>query len=321
MSRLIITNGSSAVNAIAAVGIKADCISWDDVLHDGPVPSTASLKDLSDIRAAYIASCGWGEEATIRKRFEERDQAFFQAVLPGPLQRSELILWFEHDLYDQLQLIQLLFEFGRLTAAAPSCSIICHDHFVAMTPEDQLAADYENRVTVSRGQLDLASKVWEAFTSSDPEALVILRRETDLHALQFLGRAIDRLLADRPSQQDGLSRTERSVLGCLADGRLDGDTLFIEQQKTESAAFMGDGSFELVLRNMANKHRSLISLKTKIIESANESSVQTDSEPGLRGISCECSSLGTDVLTGRKTAKSHIPARWMGGYLIGEREC
>jgi hypothetical protein len=321
VSQLIITNGSSTVKAIASAGIEIKCISWDDVLHDGPVPGAASLRELSDVRATYIAGCGWGEEADIRMRFKERDRAFTEAVLPGPNQCDELILWFEHDLYDQLQLVQLLYELGRLPADAPQCpipcSMICHDHFVAMTPADQLQADYETRVSVTHEQLDLASRAWVAFTSTNPGALDRLRGEENLGALPFLGPAINRLLDDRPSEEDGLSRTERTILDCLADGPMDGVELFVEQQKTEDAAYMGDGSFELILQQMARPQRPLVLITENSARAKNGSSTGH----ALRGISYECSSFGTDVLSGRKTAINQLPERWMGGYLIGKEEC
>ena len=88
------------------------------------------------------------------------------------------MLWFEHDLYDQLQLIQVL---------------------------DGLAA---LRSPVVRRHFQEAQAAWAAFRSSNP-------LEIDPHkpkALQFLGAALRRHLEEFPWTTDGLSRTERQIL-------------------------------------------------------------------------------------------------------------
>ncbi len=46
---LNITNDDSAVMDMQQAGVPGDFLPWRDVLHDGPVPATLSLEQLSDI--------------------------------------------------------------------------------------------------------------------------------------------------------------------------------------------------------------------------------------------------------------------------------
>ncbi len=304
--RLIITNGSSGIDAIQNAGINATYMSWDDVLHDGPVPATDSLEELSDVRAKFITRRGWGNEQEIRDRFKKRDDQFLDAVKKGADQPEEIILWFEHDLYDQLQLIQILFEIGRLQTRSLNLSMICHDHYIGLTPVDQLAADFESRRAVSSVQINMATEAWRAFTSSKPGRLKAFQENEAVDTLPFLSSALNRMLEEIPGEKDGISRTERTILRCLEDGPLSGGQLFRAQQKTEEAIFMGDGSFEHVLTGMLSENRELI-------KTDRESDYADATFPTT---SFEITPLGGAVLAGSKSARNHAPVRWIGGCRI-----
>jgi hypothetical protein len=101
-NRLIITNGDSAANGLEAAEIAAELLPWRDVLHDGPVPRMPSLEALSRIRARYLAE-EFGRPSDVDRGFAERDAAIRRHDAYDHVE-----LWFEHDLYDQLQLIQVL---------------------------------------------------------------------------------------------------------------------------------------------------------------------------------------------------------------------
>src|SRR5690242_13873940 len=100
---LHITNGDSVIYSFREGEIPGEYLAWSDSLHDGPVPLKASLEELSEIRAQALAGFGGGSYQEFRSSFAARDHSL------GAFHRhEEAVLWFEHDLYDQLQLIQLL---------------------------------------------------------------------------------------------------------------------------------------------------------------------------------------------------------------------
>ena len=98
--RLIITNGDSAVARMREAGLEADFLPWRDMLHAGPVPRAPSLEELSNIRARYLAEEFAPDPADVDRGFAERD-----AAIRNHAKYDRVELWFEHDLYDQLQLI------------------------------------------------------------------------------------------------------------------------------------------------------------------------------------------------------------------------
>src|SRR5690606_18340230 len=100
---LIITNGDVAGELLRKSIAKTEVLPWRDVLHDGPVPVTEDHEELSELRADYLADRGWGDHDTLRDNFRARDRGLANNEI-----FENVSLWFEHDLYDQLQLIQIL---------------------------------------------------------------------------------------------------------------------------------------------------------------------------------------------------------------------
>src|SRR5512132_2911041 len=100
---LHVTNGESAGNTLRHTGLGGAVLAWQDVLHEGPVPDVPR-SELLRIRAGFLSECGWGRRTTIRSSLERRDRQLQSTLRDG----RRVVLWFEHDLYDQLQLLDVL---------------------------------------------------------------------------------------------------------------------------------------------------------------------------------------------------------------------
>jgi hypothetical protein len=82
---------------------------------------------------------------------------------------------------------------------------------------DQLRSLLGTRIRVTEEQLSLAQRAWAAFREPTPEALDALRGD-DTSALPFLLAAVARFLQEYPWTTDGLSRSERRLLGLASSG-------------------------------------------------------------------------------------------------------
>jgi hypothetical protein len=71
---LHITNGESVTGTFRQVRFPGTYLAWNDVLHDGPVPQTETLSELSDIRAQTLAAFGCGDPEELRAGFAARDR-------------------------------------------------------------------------------------------------------------------------------------------------------------------------------------------------------------------------------------------------------
>jgi hypothetical protein len=233
---LIVTNGTAAVTALERAGIPGEKLPWDDVLHDGPVPGALDLTTLSTVRSRFIADCGWGAFGEVREHFRRRDTR-----LKRSHDEDEVVLWFEHDLYDQLQLLQLLDWFGPPHRRPTRLSVVCHARFVSLCSDDQLRRDFETRTAVTDAQLGLGADAWVAVRAPTPESVIdIVNGDTD--ALPFLRPSLMRFLEEMPGR-DGLARSERQLLAAVADGATTVQEAFARSQEYENPRYLGDASF------------------------------------------------------------------------------
>jgi hypothetical protein len=226
---LHVTNGDCAV-AVLSQAVSGEILPWRDVLHEGPVHCGIPLPDFSRRRAQFIASAGWASLPEVEKQFAQRD-----SILATAAKHGEVVLWFEHDLYDQLQLIQLLDWFGA--HPHPRLTLVCEAEYLANMTTGRAADLFKERSPVTREQIDEAQKAWAAFGGSDPRRV----RVEPVAALPFLGPALYRLLEEFPWSIDGLSRLERQVLDTLAGGPLEFRELFPRaHHHREDPVFLGD---------------------------------------------------------------------------------
>ncbi len=239
---LHITNGDSTADLIKDAVFTGQILAWRDVLPEGPVPAGLELPQLSEVRATYIAAQGWGKLYDVKASFAERD-----GLMSRFREHDELVFWFEHDLYDQLQLIQLLAWFFGRERGATKLSLICLGEYPGIHPfhglgqltANQMAALFPVRHAVMYKEMKIGALAWQAFTAPDPTEIEKLLA-TNLTALPFLRAALLRHLQQFPSTHNGLSRTEQQILAAVAAGNHTPQEIFVFDQAQEEHVFMGD---------------------------------------------------------------------------------
>jgi hypothetical protein len=249
---LHITNGDSTVGIMREAQITGEILPWRDVLHEGPTPAGLALEDMTKVRARFIADCGWAAFDESWSQFRERD-----AALARFRDHTEVILWFEHDLYDQLQLLQLLDYFSRRDLGETTLSMICVDEYLGLVTPARMAALEGLKRPVTDEQLKLGNRGWTLFCAPDPSDWNGLVRE-DTSALPFLAGAVIRHLEQYPSAANGLNRTETSMLETVRSGIRPPGRIFAAVQETEERQFMGDSTFWIYMKGlMASRPRLL----------------------------------------------------------------
>jgi DNA-binding transcriptional MerR regulator len=224
---LHVTNGESAGNTLRQTTLGGAVLSWQDVLHEGPVPDVPPA-ELRGVRARFLSDWGWGSERSLLESFERRDRLFEQALEAD----TSVVLWFEHDLYDQLQLLQAL----TLAGDSPLELIQADSDLGPLQPEE-LEALWPQRRPVTLHTRALAREAWDAFRAPAPAGLAALL-ERDTSSLPHLHNALRRLLEELPDTQSGLSRTERQLLEPLLDGPRRPGELYLASQAREEAIFL-----------------------------------------------------------------------------------
>jgi DNA-binding transcriptional MerR regulator len=245
-SLLHITNGESAGNTLRQTALGGAVLSWQDVLHDGPVPALPR-PDLLRTRARFLADCGWGNQQALLSALERRDRQLLEALRDG----IQVVLWFEHDLYDQLQLLDVL-ALADTERVAPELIVVGSfpgkPSFAGLgeLTASELETLWPSRRPGAPATLDAATNAWAAFRAPEPTTLAEWATR-DTAQLPFLAAALRRLLEELPASGDGLSGTERRALRAVAAGAHTPPDAFVAAQRLEEAPFLGDAWFYRVL--------------------------------------------------------------------------
>jgi hypothetical protein len=250
----IITNGTSAISRMEEAGISGDKAEWLEALHEGPVPITESHLELNQQRARHFESIGWTSYEDAMSGFEERAHALQDATRYDALQ-----LWFEHDLYDQLQLIQLLDFLAERPDWLVKAYLVQFDDFLERVPLSLLAGGAQRATPITSRHIELAQAAWSAFRQPSPFAFADLLNR-DCSPLPYLRAAILRLCQEFPDPASGLGRTERQILMCLSKGPANLLDVFQESQTAEEAAYLGDSGFLCVVKRLTQGEHPLIDL-------------------------------------------------------------
>jgi hypothetical protein len=301
--------GSDIRDNLLQAGLTGDFLEYSDPICQGPVPEGPGLLDR---RARYLAdSYGW---------FKGQTEAEFRAGLLDAEHRLQqartyqrVVLWFEHDSYDQLVLARCLSSFARGPRPA-GLELICIDRhpsvprFIGLGQlgAAELAGLWPQRSAVTPAQLDLGSAIWAALRRPDPTELAAIAA-TGTPALPIAAPALHRHLQELPGMTDGLSLTQRLVLRVLADaptriGRIFGAL----QQGLEPLPFLGDIGVLGAVEEMALTDPPVLTIEP--------------GEPHTFPRIATITETGRDVLAGIVDYLSlHPPERWVGGVVADRR--
>src|SRR5258708_28185991 len=300
---LHITNGDSAGDTLRTFldNVVVTC----DPLHDGP---TLRLEGVE-----------WAGMRARHRGVEETPEALAQwdAGINSAGEHEEAVLWFEHDLYDQLLIIRTLdllarrAERDRAEQAPPlhtAVSLICIDRFPGVEPfyglgqlnPEQLKSLLPPRKPVTAAQYDVTSTAWKAFREPQPPALVeLVATPGALDALPFLRDALIRFFEEFPSTFNGLSRTGQSALDALAEKPMTRRDLFRATERREERPFMGDLGFFDMVRDLSSARVPLVTVD---------------------GETVAITAAGRDVRAGRRDAvRVNVIDLWRGGHHLANR--
>jgi hypothetical protein len=299
MPDLILTNGDSAGFGLRDAGKAGLILPWRDVLHEGPIVA-GPLEACSAERVPYLAHRFHIAPDEIAAEFAERD-----AILKRHADFDRIELWFEHDLYDQLQLVQILSALADL-GRSDGVVLVQADDFLGTQPADTILRFAARQRPVSEADLILGAAVWTDLAAPTPEPIA-RRIDTLDPRLPFLKSALARFLDELPAPGNGLSRTEESILDGIDGGTINPVRLFPAVIAGEEAAFMGDSSFFGILDDLASCDVPLIAGLAPAFDG------EEDSER-LREATLELTMAGEEVVNGEE---DHVELsgldRWWGG--------
>lgn len=257
---LHIHNGDASADVAKQSSIPGEHFAWREALIDGPAPVASNQQEWRRIRAQHLS-----EAYGVGRAECERESSAQEEKLASFADYEEVVLWFEHDLFCQVHLVYLLNWFANHDLGKTKLSSICIGSFpgrenfrgLGELSAEELSSLFPSRQPVTRKQLDLATRAWDAYRSTDPRDLETLL-QTDTSALPFLGSALQGHLRRFPSTSNGLGRIENRGLQLVDSGLHNFGDLFRRFGEVEPVYGLGDTQFWLSLRRLADANQPLL---------------------------------------------------------------
>lgn len=254
-----VANGHCTTRLIEAAGLPGRTSIWADALYDGPVPNVGD-EQLVRVRAEFIAD---GLDVSVDA--VEADLKQWRAIIDNDDRYDELVLWFEHDLFDQLNLIQLLTRIGRDRPIRRPVSLVSIDRYpghpnfkgLGQLSAADIAGLFNTRRPITPQQFALAAVAWDAFRSGSRARIESLLQD-DTSALPYLAAALRRHLDEAATERGGLTRSERRLIEQLKRGSLDIHAAFNGMHEGETAYFITDWSFWAMVQGLADRSPALV---------------------------------------------------------------
>ena len=264
---LHIHNGDSTANTAKQTQLPGEHFAFREALIEGPAPSGCTNDEWRAIRAQHLSSAyGVALEQCERELAEQENK------LATFADHEEMVLWFEHDLFCQTNLLYLLdwfsqHELRNTLANGTKLSLVCIDQFPGVTDfrglgqlnAAQLASLFPDREEIQRSDLELARSAWQAYCSADPTAIEQFL-QTDTSALTFLASALRAHLKRFPSLRNGLGAIENIVLKLIKSGSSDFKNLFSRFGDAVPEYGFGDAQLWLALRRMSVAKQPVIKI-------------------------------------------------------------
>ncbi|MGX5818765.1 hypothetical protein ACWKWU_11250 [Chitinophaga lutea] len=245
MRMLHVLNGDATREVFEKSGISGEVAVWREMLCEGRTPDTDEIPRFFTERAAYLQE-EYGIDAKTYLHSIRQDAA----LLLHPEQYNEIVLWFEFDLFCQVNLIFLMSYLRQQPAPLPKVTIVQLDEHpevpnfrgLGMLQPQHFPPLFEKREELSDDDWAFATETWHAYRKGDVQALELLSGRKSSH-MPYLGRALQAHLQRLPALGNGLNVIERFFLDRLALGKLPDRDLYY--QFWNDFKIYGFGDFQL----------------------------------------------------------------------------
>lgn len=218
---LHIVNGDFVAEKLKQGIVQGDILVWRELYPEGPVFVDPSANAGREARAQYLEKAMGIPSAEYIRISETQEMRLANAD-----QYEEIVLWFEHDLFDQTMLCYLLHWFISRPLEKTKLSLLCIGAFpgiecfrgLGQLSVDQMKTLSGTWQAVTQGELALGTAVWEAYCSPDPGKLAQLLQDGDTAAMPFVHDAFQLHLSRYPSVYNGLGIVEQTTLELVQGG-------------------------------------------------------------------------------------------------------
>ncbi|WP_397446599.1 DUF1835 domain-containing protein [Polaribacter sp. R77954] len=252
-SILHITNGDSTTNYLKKLKFSGEFITWREMLCEGKtttdVGSEAFWKNRFDFfKTSYKVS---------KQKFIDYTLKEYRNLCNKKSQK-EIVLWFEYDLFCQINMIAVLSWLKRYRKGY-HISLVCSGkvgksklmYALPELNEKQIQDHYKNRIELSQDDIEYADYIWQLYCSDSPLRLETVYKFNTNSPFKYLASAIEAHLKRYPSIENGLNSVENTILKTAVEKKPKSKKQFIGQLlKDEDVYGYGDLQYEYKINEL-----------------------------------------------------------------------
>ncbi|MFG6687074.1 DUF1835 domain-containing protein [Mariniflexile sp. HNIBRBA6329] len=207
---LHVTNGSVLTNRLNELNIEGDILTWQEMLCEGPTVEQVYSEEFSKLRKKFFSDF-YDIDLVINEIEEELDK------LNHSEKYSEIVLWFEYDLFCHINMIAVISLIQQKKIMLP-LYLVCSGKVernknlkgLAELNSGQLLKHYRDKIELTPKDIDLAVTVWGIYCGKDHNLLkpIIVTNSS----FKYLSNCLKAHLERFPETKDGLNVIERNVL-------------------------------------------------------------------------------------------------------------
>jgi hypothetical protein len=251
-SQLHITNGDNFTQRLQQLKFKGDIITWREMLCEGKtetnVGSEAFWKTRFDfLHKNYKVSKSWFIEKTLKE----------YRSLCNHKQQDEIVLWFEYDLFCQINMLAVI-SWLKTHRRHARITLICSgqhegsDRLLGLSElsDDQIRRMYTEREVLSQDDIEYADYVWQLYCSDNPIRLENLT-DFDNYHFKYLGPSIQAHLKRFPTIKNGLNELENRILRIVAEEKPKSKKALIKMLLDNQGWYgFGDSQYQRILTSL-----------------------------------------------------------------------
>lgn len=252
-SILHITNGDSTTNYLKKLNFSGNFITWREMLCEGKTTTDIGSESFWKNRFEFFKS----SYKVTKKKFIDYTLKEYRNLCKQK-EQDEIVLWFEHDLFCQINMLAVISWLKRYRKGY-QISLVCSGKVkgskkmfgLSDLNEKQIHEHFKNRIELHQDDIEYADYIWQLYCSDSPLRLETVLKFNPNSPFQYLIPALKAHLQRFPSVKNGLNSVENSILETTNNNTLNTKNQLIGHLlKNQEVYGFGDLQYEHKIENL-----------------------------------------------------------------------
>lgn len=215
---LHITNGSNLTEFLKELSIAGEFLTWHEILCEGPTVRNIDSTEFVNARRSFL-----NEFYNIE--IDEYEFKREMHKLDDVKNYSEIVLWFEYDLFCHINLVAVISLLQQKKIELP-IYLVCSGRVknakelkgLAELKPDQILQHYKNKVLLTEEDINIAMSVWDIYCGKDHNLLkpYIVKSSS----FEYLNSCLKAHLKRFPDSKNGLCALESNILNLVKENEI-----------------------------------------------------------------------------------------------------